>query len=347
MKEFGEYLRNERLSRGVTLEEIERKTRLRRHHLIAIENGEFHKLPEPAYVRMFLRHYAECIGLDKNAVLERYDALRGTQGGAAGAAPAADDGGRAERRRRQLKARRRRLAVQWLIVAGVLVFVVYLQWPNLTALFWSAPSMPDTAPVGGAEAIRGTEAGSSAPAGGKGADAADLAAAPMPQAAHGTGLEGGGTVPSSTVTPDGEGAAAALAAAEATAAGAAVQSAEPAAPPAGQGGQEAEALRALVLAAGNRPVAVPAAAPGDRFTFGVRTLGLSWVELWIDGERRIYRNLDAGEAYTYEVREEVSLRFGRAENVVVALNGVEIGTLGTSVINKRFILDTAQNEPAE
>ena len=66
MDDVGGRLREAREKLGLTLEEVERTTRIRVHHLEAIERGELDSLPSPVQARGFLRNYAEFLGLEQN-----------------------------------------------------------------------------------------------------------------------------------------------------------------------------------------------------------------------------------------------------------------------------------------
>jgi cytoskeleton protein RodZ len=77
MDPFFEELRNARVARGFSLEEIEEKTRIGVQFLSALEEGRISVLPEP-YVRAFLREYAEAIGMDGTETLKRFAKVTGT-----------------------------------------------------------------------------------------------------------------------------------------------------------------------------------------------------------------------------------------------------------------------------
>jgi cytoskeleton protein RodZ len=64
MGELGAKLRDERERRGIGIDEIEAETRIRAKFLLALEEERFDVLPGPAYVRAFVRDYAEQLGLD-------------------------------------------------------------------------------------------------------------------------------------------------------------------------------------------------------------------------------------------------------------------------------------------
>jgi len=77
MEELGHTLREARERLGLTLEEVERATRIRDRHLQSLERGDFSSLPSPVQARGFLHNYAEFLGLDADQVLLRYaDGLR-------------------------------------------------------------------------------------------------------------------------------------------------------------------------------------------------------------------------------------------------------------------------------
>ena len=71
---LGLYLRQSREDKELTLEEAERALHIRQRLLESFELGEFSS-PElsPIQVRGFLRNYAQYLGLDADAVIERFD----------------------------------------------------------------------------------------------------------------------------------------------------------------------------------------------------------------------------------------------------------------------------------
>ena len=72
MPEIGATLREARTRARVDISEIESETKIRAKYLRALENEEWGLLPGPAYVRSFLRTYAEALGLDAKLLLEEY-----------------------------------------------------------------------------------------------------------------------------------------------------------------------------------------------------------------------------------------------------------------------------------
>ena len=72
-KTIGEVLRLARISQGLSLEELQRKTDIQLDLLEALETDNFDKLPNLFYTRSFLRKYAWAVELDENIVLDAYD----------------------------------------------------------------------------------------------------------------------------------------------------------------------------------------------------------------------------------------------------------------------------------
>ncbi|MDB9516219.1 DUF4115 domain-containing protein [Roseofilum reptotaenium CS-1145] len=62
--DLGSQLRDRRQEKGLSLDHIATKTRIRQRLLGAIEEGKLEQLPEPVYVHYFLRRYADFLGLD-------------------------------------------------------------------------------------------------------------------------------------------------------------------------------------------------------------------------------------------------------------------------------------------
>ena len=65
MVRLGQRLHQKRLQRKQSLEEIAQELKIKPTFLAAIERGEYHKLPSPAYAQGFVRNYATYLGLSK------------------------------------------------------------------------------------------------------------------------------------------------------------------------------------------------------------------------------------------------------------------------------------------
>ena len=67
----GEQLRAAREAKGLTLEDVERATRIRAKYLAALENNDHKVMVSPVQARGFLKNYAEHLGLDSAALLSQ------------------------------------------------------------------------------------------------------------------------------------------------------------------------------------------------------------------------------------------------------------------------------------
>ncbi len=76
MAQFYKELKELRLSKEISLEELETRTKINIKYLLAIEEGNFEILPVP-YLRLFIRAYATEIGGDSNRALEQLDSFIG------------------------------------------------------------------------------------------------------------------------------------------------------------------------------------------------------------------------------------------------------------------------------
>jgi cytoskeletal protein RodZ len=65
----GQKLKEQRLTKGLTIEQASKDTRIRASYLSAIEKGEYPKLPASTYIQGFLRNYAKYLGLPEQEIL--------------------------------------------------------------------------------------------------------------------------------------------------------------------------------------------------------------------------------------------------------------------------------------
>jgi cytoskeletal protein RodZ len=65
----GQKLKEERIKKGLSIEDVEKATKIKASFLTAIEKSEYHKLPSSAYVQGFVRNYAEYLGLPTKPIL--------------------------------------------------------------------------------------------------------------------------------------------------------------------------------------------------------------------------------------------------------------------------------------
>ncbi len=76
MPSVGQYLREQRKAKRMSVEEISRATRVPMSSVERIEADQFDELPGEVFVRGFLKSYARAIGVPADEVLARYTASR-------------------------------------------------------------------------------------------------------------------------------------------------------------------------------------------------------------------------------------------------------------------------------
>ncbi|WP_028595514.1 helix-turn-helix domain-containing protein [Paenibacillus assamensis] len=72
MSELGQMLKKARLEKGLSLDDVQEATKIRRRYLEAIEEGDYKVLPGSFYVRAFVKTYAETVGLNPDEILQYY-----------------------------------------------------------------------------------------------------------------------------------------------------------------------------------------------------------------------------------------------------------------------------------
>ena len=72
LSKFAEELKNARLKKGISLEQMAAKTRIDIKFLEAIDNGNLSFLPE-LYVKAFIKQYAKVVDLDEQETIDRYE----------------------------------------------------------------------------------------------------------------------------------------------------------------------------------------------------------------------------------------------------------------------------------
>ncbi|MCF6137177.1 helix-turn-helix domain-containing protein [Pseudalkalibacillus berkeleyi] len=72
MTELGQRLKDARISKGLSYEELQEKTKIQKRYLQAIEEGEYGVLPGAFYARAFIKNYAEAVDLDPDELFEEH-----------------------------------------------------------------------------------------------------------------------------------------------------------------------------------------------------------------------------------------------------------------------------------
>ncbi|GFZ83024.1 XRE family transcriptional regulator [Compostibacillus humi] len=70
--EIGARLKEARIAKGLSLDELQEETKIQKRYLVAIEEGNLDILPGKFYARAFIKEYASAVGLDANELLEEH-----------------------------------------------------------------------------------------------------------------------------------------------------------------------------------------------------------------------------------------------------------------------------------
>ena len=70
---FGYYLQSIRLEKNITLDTIAEETRIAMSNLTSIEKEDVESLPDPVFVKGFLRSFAQAIGADGDEAVRLYE----------------------------------------------------------------------------------------------------------------------------------------------------------------------------------------------------------------------------------------------------------------------------------
>jgi cytoskeletal protein RodZ len=73
---IGDKLRETREKQGLTLKDVQNRTKIRSRYLKALEEEDFELIPGDAYVRVFIKGYANQLGLDGNTLVKEYQQSR-------------------------------------------------------------------------------------------------------------------------------------------------------------------------------------------------------------------------------------------------------------------------------
>ena len=70
--ELGARLKEARLQKGYSLDDLQEITKIQKRYLVGIEEGNYASMPGSFYVRAFIKQYAEAVGLNPNDILQQY-----------------------------------------------------------------------------------------------------------------------------------------------------------------------------------------------------------------------------------------------------------------------------------
>lgn len=72
MTELGNLLKEARLEKGMSLDDLQAATKIQKRYLLGIEEGNYATMPGNFYVRAFIKQYAEALQLNSDEIFETY-----------------------------------------------------------------------------------------------------------------------------------------------------------------------------------------------------------------------------------------------------------------------------------
>ena len=84
MKDIGNFLRERRETRGISLIEVEKDLKIRKKYLQALEEGNIDEIPGKTYIIGYLRNYSKYLGIDDeniNQIIQTYNNLKKQEAG--------------------------------------------------------------------------------------------------------------------------------------------------------------------------------------------------------------------------------------------------------------------------
>jgi cytoskeletal protein RodZ len=70
--ELGNRLKEARLAKNLSLDDLQSMTKIQKRYLVGIEEGNYSSMPGNFYVRAFIKQYAEALGLSPEEIFETY-----------------------------------------------------------------------------------------------------------------------------------------------------------------------------------------------------------------------------------------------------------------------------------
>lgn len=127
MPSIGGILQDERENQGRTLKEVSAKTNIKEVYLAAIEDDAYEDIPGEAFVKGFIRNYANFLGLDGAAMVNQYKQYKlqvQTQTAGKG-----DTSPHLEKKQIEPKVKKKQGALPKItIIAGAILFLLLCLW---------------------------------------------------------------------------------------------------------------------------------------------------------------------------------------------------------------------------
>ncbi len=286
--EFFQELKRIRESKGLRLEDISNRYKIRPSFLESIESGSFEDLPEPVYTKTFIKTYAGLLGVDTGPILARYAKyIEQTMPAPPPEAP-----------REQVREARAENAIfdrlgsmgsriGWAVLALTVVVILGIY------VFQDSGERPVPAKTVAREAVKPAEKPPETPP----------AEAPQPPAVQQPDAASQQQAPSQTVAPT-QAAAPTLTAAP--------EQKKPEAPPPAE----------------KKEPPPPAPSAAGALSLTIEATEAAWVQVKADRTPAVQKLMQAGEKLTTEAKERITLDLGNAGGVQITFQGQSLGSPG-------------------
>ncbi len=332
----GERLRSARVARGLSLDDIEAGTRIRRRYLEALEEEAFDRLPGPTYVRGFLRGYAAYLDLPADEIALMCPVVPT----ASVTVRASPSDVRITPVTRRSPLRTFAIGASLVLVCGVIV-VAYIFLTQVRQFVETREPVQGEAPAGSHAAPQnpvvsrpgtGPAVGSAVPAPGSAPGPGIASSAPgSPSAAGGTpGSGAGGAARRATGGAASTPAASTPPASRQPASPGSAPAAPPvpAAQPATEASPPGTAEASAPANAGQQGAVPQGGAVAGPVTVAAIATDRSWVRAVADGITVFEGFLSAGDQQVWQAKRQLSVRIGNASAVALTVNGRPVGRLG-------------------
>ncbi|GKS59241.1 XRE family transcriptional regulator [Nitrospira sp.] len=284
MDSIGEFFKQVRETKGLSVEEVALKTRIRADFVRAIEEGNYAKLPDQVFARGFVRSYARSLGLDEEDAIQRFVQSAGSY---------YDKQNERERLRqkqeeedRRKRSSRKAVGFAIAVALGVLVILLTRQQSGQLLKRASQDFTPPTKAAATARTGKDVASAGAQSPGESDALAEEVNSAPLPP-----------TKPHAAAAP-----------VESSAPQTPIQSA----PSAQTGGGTEGPLAGL---------SVDGPSSGDPLLLDLEAVELSWVVVQIDGGSPVEALMRPGERAQWKAMDQFALTLGNAGGVKAELNG--------------------------
>ncbi|HYM69014.1 MAG TPA: RodZ domain-containing protein [bacterium] len=312
---IGERLRNAREARGLSLDDVEAATRIRRRYLEALEDEAFDRLPGPAYVRGFLNGYASYLGLPSEEIASMYPMPLGARV----AVRASPVDVRITPVTPRSRARRFVIGASLVLLCGAAV-IAYILYGQLRQFIGT----PEPTSQGGASTASSSAAPSASPGPGSGAAGTNAAGTRSAGSAAAPAVGGAPRSTPGSTAPFSPGPAARP---PATPSGTAPPSAAGAASPGGATGTS-QPSGASPSGSAAPSTTLQATVSAASVTVTAVATDRSWVRAVADGVTVFEGFLSAGDQQVWQAKRQLTLRVGNASALSLTVNGRSVGRLG-------------------